>query len=117
MITFAWHVHHSEAVVEPLVETIKYRIGFIKRYKPPSEVETRLRLLKTVHGELPQAVVEAGQLYFDAYNYTNQDYRDAWCAYLKVLAENIAEIERLHQLECPNCPWDGYTIFPDKEDK
>ena len=24
------------------------------------------------------------------------------------------ELEALHKLECPNCPWDGHTIFPTK---
>lgn len=26
-----------------------------------------------------------------------------------------AEIDALHSLECPNCPWNGKTIFPDRK--
>jgi len=28
-----------------------------------------------------------------------------------------AEIEALHREECPNCPWDGKTIFPREEEE
>jgi hypothetical protein len=42
---------------------------------------------------------------------------DAWCAASLALAEVLInykqEIEELHKLECPNCPWDGHTIFPE----
>lgn len=55
--------------------------------KPPEEINIRLKLLKKVKGVLPKA-------YWDAYK--------AW----------QKEIEALHKLECPNCPWDGTTIFP-----
>jgi len=27
-------------------------------------------------------------------------------------AAHAAEIEALHRVECPDCPWDGQTIFP-----
>jgi len=39
-------------------------------------------------------------------------YTEARVAYFKVLKDNKAEIEALHAKECPNCPWDGDTIFP-----
>lgn len=37
-------------------------------------------------------------------------------AYKKAIEENLSAIERLHKKECPDCPWDGETIFPNKED-
>ena len=30
----------------------------------------------------------------------------------KVYDKNAAVIEAMHNLECPNCSWDGKTIFP-----
>lgn len=49
-------------------------------------------------------------------------YEKAWAAYYKALtayykagAACQEDIERLHAEECPNCPWDGKTIFPKPE--
>jgi len=39
-------------------------------------------------------------------------YNKAWSACDKVLLDHKEEIEALHALECPDCPWDGKTIFP-----
>jgi len=36
--------------------------------------------------------------------------------YDRALEEHAAEIEALHEQECPDCPWDGQTIFPEKGD-
>ena len=30
-------------------------------------------------------------------------------------AEHKDEIEALHKRECLDCPWDGHTIFPEKD--
>ena len=32
----------------------------------------------------------------------------------KAYTDHLPEIEALHELECPNCPWDGLSIFPEK---
>jgi len=90
---FAWHIHHM-VLVEPMTEPIENRIAFIRTNKPKHEVATRLRLLKPVQGVLPVAVVEARKAYVEA--------RKAY----------DEEIDALHAIECPNCPWDGHTIFP-----
>lgn len=34
--------------------------------------------------------------------------------YDKALAEALPEMEALHAIECPGCPWDGRTLFPKK---
>jgi tetratricopeptide (TPR) repeat protein len=39
----------------------------------------------------------------------------ARAAYDKALAARDKEIEALHMKECPDCPWDGKTIFSEKE--
>jgi len=33
-------------------------------------------------------------------------------AYVEALTKNMPAIEALHAEECPNCPWNGHTIFP-----
>ena len=38
-------------------------------------------------------------------------YNRAWAAYDKARADTAPEIEALHRQECPDCPWDGTTIF------
>jgi len=163
MTTFAWHVHH-ETLIEPLTEPIENRIAYIKEYKPASQVELRLRLLKPVQGELPAALnkakaaldkaftardkaftayAKAWAAYdkarpardkaFTAYakawaayvkaraalnkakaalDKARAAYAKAWAAYVKAGAACMPEIEALHAIECPDCPWDGTTIFP-----
>jgi len=131
MVEFAWHVHHCGVIVEALVEPIEKRIEYIKAEKDRDEVSVRLRLLKKVHGELPKAVVEAGQSYVDAYVAAERAF--AICVssggkctcgpaglvasaarenYEDTLAAHRTEVEALHAIECPDCPWDGETIFP-----
>ena len=142
MTTFAWHVHH-ETLIEPLTEPIENRIAYIKEYKPASQVELRLRLLKPVQGELPAALNKAKAALdkaftardkaFTAYakawaayvkaraalnkakaalDKARAAYAKAWAAYVKAGAACMPEIEALHAIECPDCPWDGTTIFP-----
>ena len=86
-----WHIHH-DILLEPLTEPIENRIQFIKVNKPKNEVETRLRLMKPVRGKLPK--LDKARAEWDKAR-----------ADPKVLA--------LHAKECPDCPWDGRTIFPE----
>lgn len=50
---------------------------------------------------------KAGEVYNEAWG----TYFKAWGAYNKAL-ETYQQIKALHAEECPNCPWDGRTIFP-----
>jgi len=55
-----------------------------------------------------KARVEAEKAYvevWNAYVEAGKACDEAWKAY-------VEEIEALHAIECPNCPWDGHTIFP-----
>jgi len=132
-VKFAWHVHH-DVLLEPLIETLKNRIAYIKDNKPEDEIATRLRLLKPVVGGLPTAVAEAGKAYdaawkarFEewkayiearkAYDEAWKAYREARKAYIEVLAIHEPEILALHAIECPDCPWDNEqkTIFSEVE--
>ena len=139
---FFWHVHH-ETLIEwchGYNERAEYiRIGKPKNerktrlrlFKPvkgnlPEEVIEAWR-----------ACVEAKQVYdkvYRAYNKayrarvrtgrahvkTRQAYHEAWQArdeayraYKEAVNKNMPAIKALHAEECPGCPWDGYTIFPD----
>ena len=99
-----WHIHHGGFLLE-WSDDIQERIDYIKAHKPPHEVETRLRLLKPVQGALPPKLVKARDAYLA--------YDKAWDAYDKAYDECLPQIEALHILECPDCPWDGTTIFPE----
>jgi len=88
-----WHIHH-DALVEPLTEPLENRIKFIKERKPAREIETRLRLMKPVRGKLPELA-------------------KAYAEWAKAYA--APSVLALHAKECPNCPWNGETIFPPAE--
>ena len=127
---FYWHIHHH-ILVESLIEPIENRVAFIKERKPEHERETRLRLMQPVKGKLPNAVVKAWDAYlkarvaynkawkahykgWKAYDKAQKAWERAWKAYYKALAAHKDEIEALHAKECPNCSWDGKTIFPEE---
>ena len=128
MTQFAWHVHH-DGLLEPLTEPIENRIVYIKAKKPKNEQALRLRLLKTVIGTLPLEYTKAWDEHTKTraertakYTKTRAEYIRAWAEhdkaraeYDKALAECLPEIEALHKLECPDCPWDGTTIFAGAE--
>ena len=130
MTDFYWHIHHT-FLVEPLTEPIKNRIGFIKENKAKKEIATRLRLMKPVKGKLPAKFVKAGAAYNKAgatYDKAGAAYDKAWATYVKAWAAHVKawaaynkvwaackpQIEKLHAKECPDCPWDGKTIFPEE---
>lgn len=61
---------------------------------------------------------EAGVAYSKAMaadNETRAAYNEARAAYDEAWAANYKQIEDLHKKECPNCTWDGKTIFPRKQ--
>ena len=93
------HVHHD--ILLEWCHNYDERVAFIRNEKPKEEQETRLRLFKPFKGKLPQEVVKAAQ-----------EYNKAWQEYDKALNNNKELIEALHKAECPNCPWNGRTIFP-----
>lgn len=127
MTKFAFHIHHSEWLVEPLVEPTENRLAFIRKHKSAHEQALRERLLKPVRGKLPEAVLQAGAAWRDAwdamvmtawapratFDAASIAYSKARAVYRHALSDHRAEIEALHAAECPDCPWDGYTIFPE----
>jgi len=97
-----FHVHH-EQMWEWATEPMENRIEYIKKEKPTSEIDTRLRLLKEIPYERIKSLVDTkGQ--YDAVQ------RTAWEQYEAV--QRTFDMEALHRELCPDCPWDGRTIFP-----
>ena len=114
---FYWHIHH-DVLLEPLTEPITNRIKFIKENKPKSEIPLRLKLLKPVKGKLPEELVkvrEACDKAWEAYDKAREAYDKARKAYEKALLKYKKEINKLHEIECPDCPWNGETIFSEED--
>jgi hypothetical protein len=144
---FYWHIHHT-ALCEIATEPIQNRIQYIREYKDPCEVPTRLRLLKPVKAELPARLVRAAKTFckwVTVVEKMNVAYRKAERAFERASDENYprlhiacekagrasdkvrgncdiaeerlrivmnnfqAQLEALHKIECPDCPWDGKT--------
>ncbi len=120
---YHWHVHH-DCLLE-YCRDYDERIEHILECKPEHEHELRLRLFRLVKGELPIWMVVAvcaydevrhacGEVGGDC-NEVGGAYDEAWCAYDKAMRICNDEILTLHAKECPDCPWDGETIFPEVE--
>jgi len=116
----AWHVHH-DVLVELLTEDAETRRQYIRDYKPIEEQPLRLRLFKIVVGHLPREVVQTRQAYdqawqahvqaLQAYDQALQACNEAWQAYDQAFTDHKEEVEALHRIECPDCPWNGRSIF------
>uniref|UniRef100_A0A6H1ZYZ7 Uncharacterized protein n=1 Tax=viral metagenome TaxID=1070528 RepID=A0A6H1ZYZ7_9ZZZZ len=93
----AFHCHHDTLV--EWVSNYDERVEAIKANKPLEEQELRLRLFKLIPIErLPTELLEARAAYAKA---------RAACA--------KAYFEGLHRELCPDCPWNGETIFSNKQ--
>ena len=47
-----------------------------------------------------------------AWSQADEAWRKADAALSSAIIDNHSAIEALHREECPDCPWDGQTIFP-----
>jgi len=136
---YYWHIHHG-GLFEEATEPIKNRIAYIKAEKAEWERSLRLRLLKPVKDQKRliailtayekveatawEAYRKATALAWEAYRKATAPALEAYEkvkdsaleAYKKAKATALAKrdkaINTLHAKECPNCPWDGETIFP-----
>ena len=98
-----WHVHHDK-LIEPLTEPASIRADYIRTHKSKDEVKLRLQLFKPASNEANQAWAEYEKVKRPALAEYEKVKRTAWAEYEKT-------IEKLHKKECPNCPWNGVTIF------
>ena len=121
-----WHIHH-DTLLEWSKEPLHLRAKFIKAVKPEKEIEARLRLMRPVKGKLPDEVT-------GAYGVAEEATARAWWTATwdvgdtlaiaartqgklkEIISNNRKAIEELHRKECPDCPWNGETIFPEEDD-
>jgi hypothetical protein len=112
--TMAWHCHH-EALSEVLTEPAENRIAYILSDKPKHEQALRLRLFRPAPTLAP-AWAEYNRVQVPALAEYNRVNAPAWAEYNRVNAQAWAEYKRVEAAEhancCPDCPWDGHTIFP-----
>ena len=110
----AFHVHHD--VLMEYCTDYEERVNYIKEHKPQSEQEIRLRLFQLIpSARLPPPLVKAGKAYYKAREAcvkAGETYVKAWEAYDKAWEAYEPQIVELHKELCPDCPWDGETIFP-----
>jgi len=125
-----WHIYHDSLL--DFSANIEERIEYIKQHKSSSDIPLRLRLLKEVKGPLPEELVRLGEAWWKArvaydkaerQQYTKQFNEEAFCHITNVYGElhekldytickYMKELAELHAKECPDCPWDGFSIFP-----
>ena len=138
---FYWHIHHDillEPLTEPLKNRIEYiknnkskneielRLKLLKpvKGKLPDEVikagEVYYKVQETSDKsweayykswEASDKSWEASVKAWEVYVKAREAYVKAREAYDKILKKYSKEINELHEKECPNCPWNGKTIF------
>ena len=117
---WAWHVHH-DILLQRLKEPIENRVDYIKSTKPKSEIPIRLRLLRPAKGlgktEAYAKRREADAKWREAYakrREADAKRREADAKRREADAKLQADpaVLALHKVQCPDCPWDGKTIFP-----
>ena len=118
---FAWHLHHD--VLLEWCFDYAWRVAVIKTDKPLEEQATRLRLFQMVKGQLPAKYDAAKAKYVAVraeyvattkakFHAWEAKFDAAWAEYVAAWATYKPEILALHAQECPDCPWNGKTIFP-----
>ena len=129
-ITYYWHIHH-DTLCEGTTD-IEERIAHIKNNKPSNEIPLRLKLMQKVKNpsKLPREWKEAFQKWEEAFQKWEEAYqkwREAdqkrrnayqkWREADQKRGETAADqklklqIEALHKIEHPDCPWNGESIF------
>src|SRR3989337_3040932 len=137
-----WHIHHEVLLewsddIQERIDYIKAHkpphevvsaLGLLKPFQgalPPKLVKA-----KAAYDKARDAFVKASVAYAkarDAYDKARdafvkasvayapprEAYDTARDAYNKAYDECLPQIEALHALECPDCPWNGTTIFPE----
>ena len=124
---FVFHLHHD--TLFEFCPDYNERVAYIKRYKPKGDQELRLKLFQLIpEEELPKPLAEAERAYSEAkracseadqtlsearlaYYKAERAYCDAEQALSKTSQACQPEIQTLHSKLCPNCPWNGRTIF------
>ena len=112
---FAFHMY-PDSLIEWCMD-YDARVEGIKLCTPKDELELRLRLFKLIPPEkIPACLAEAFKAYDRALNKkTNWNaykiVKKIEDAYYEALEDCMPELLRLHEELCPDCPWNGWTIF------
>lgn len=107
---WCWHLHDT-ALAEPLTGPFETRLDSLR---PEHERELRLRLIAPVHGEIPAALREAWVATQQAWATSDPAYAQMWDAFDQAWTNAQPAMEALHAVECSAYPWNGKTIFPDR---
>ena len=136
------HCHH-EVLFEILTELAENRIAYILSHKPRNEQALRLRLFRPVSKEALKKYPKWNKARAewdkarDEWDKANAEFAKAnaewntaraewnkaraeWDKANAELAKASAELAKatpdtaIHADICPDCPWDGHTIFPRK---
>ena len=125
-ITYYWHIHH-DILCEGTTD-IEERIAYVKNNKPTSEISLRLKLMEKVKSPSKLEWKEADQKWREAYQKWKEAYQkwkeacqkreEAYQKWMEadqkwdeVYRQHKPQLEALHKIEHPNCPWDGKSIF------
>ena len=136
----AFHVHDN--IFYELCYDYDERVKVIRQTKPQTEQPLRLKLLQLIpedkipskdslqweaynkvkaYAKVKKAYTKAKKAYnkietydktWETYNKAREIYDKAREIYDKAYS---SEIEKLHAELCPDCPWDGKTIFTRKD--
>ena len=108
----AFHCHHKQ--LAEWVHNYDERVDYIKKMKPQSEVGLRLKLFKMIPKDrVPEELLKA-RVECDKARVEWDKARVKWD---KARVEWNPELIKLHEELCPDCPFDGTTIFTRKNNK
>jgi hypothetical protein len=119
-----WHIRHKE-LLGITTKPLSQRVEFIRARKSKRQIPVRLRRMRPVWGELSEGLLKAAREYTRAqkayWRKRSRTMRERWCdarnAWDKAVKRNQRSLRRLHDKECPGCPWDWDqgTLFPRAE--
>jgi len=98
---FVWHCWHNKLI--SYYDGYNRRVGQIKDHKPANQHEVRLERFQFVKGPVPDYLTE---------------HRCEWNVAEHLKQNHPRDYERLlakHEKQCPDCPWNGRTLFPRKK--
>ena len=105
------HCHH-DVLLELLLEPAENRINCILHYKPKTEQALRLRLFRPLLPACFRAELDTARAEWvkaDA-KWADAEWAEAGAKWDRACAEWTKTGH--HAAICPDCPWDGSTIFP-----
>lgn len=137
-----WHVHHdvlAERLTVPVEERIAFirctkprdevetRLRLLRPVQDVAVYEAYETVVRQAQDAFDAAMAPARVVYdtirdqtWMAYGATLRQVREtydatlrqAWEVYKEAVRPAKEALEALHRTECPDCPWDGATIFP-----